>query len=183
MAVAIKKVPPYSSIAIANWFIRNLKPVTPLKLQKLIYYAHGWHLALRDNPLIDELVEAWEFGPVIPSVYHEFKDFGNRPITTFGTEFDILPDTAPEDRVIFVTPQVPKEDSDTTSLLKKIAEQYGKYSGSQLSTMTHQPGTPWFEIHKQNPLRKGVDIPDDEIKNYFCKFVKKKSDGRRAPIA
>jgi uncharacterized phage-associated protein len=176
MAIAIKIIPPYSSIAVANWFIKNVEPITPLKLQKLIYFAHGWNLALRDCPLIDELVEAWEYGPVIPNVYHEFKEFGNRPITTLGTAFDILQDsTIPMgQRVIFVTPQLPKEDGKTTGLLLKIKEVYGKYTGGQLSTMTHQPGTPWFATREKYPNRKGVDIPDSDIKEYFRKNAKKK---------
>jgi len=44
-----------------------------MKLQKLVYYAHGWHLALNNEPLIDEQVECWQYGPVISSLFHEFK--------------------------------------------------------------------------------------------------------------
>ena len=49
--------PPYSALAVANWFVENLAGTTPLKLQKLIYFAHGWHLALKGEPLIDEVVQ------------------------------------------------------------------------------------------------------------------------------
>jgi len=84
--------PLYRSMAVANWFIDHVRNLTPLKLQKLIYYAHGWHLALRDQPLIDELIEAWEYGPVVPNVYHEFKEFGNQPITRRGTVIEMSPD-------------------------------------------------------------------------------------------
>ena len=52
-----------------------------MKLQKLAYFAHGWNLAIRNTPLINESVEAWKFGPVIPSLYHDVKGYGMEPIT------------------------------------------------------------------------------------------------------
>src|SRR5208282_4587731 len=79
-AIRMNDQPQYPSMAVANWFIENLSRVDPLKLQKLVYFAHGWHLALRDQPLIDELVEAWDYGPVVPSLYHQFKRYGNQSI-------------------------------------------------------------------------------------------------------
>jgi uncharacterized phage-associated protein len=179
MAVLVKAdtpKPPYSSIAVANWFIKNLDEVTPLKLQKLIYFAHGWNLALRDAPLIAEPVEAWEYGPVISRVYHEFKEYGNRAILTLGTEVDFLPDaTVPiGERTVFITPQIPNTDHNTLMLMRKIADVYGKYTGAQLSTMTHQQNTPWFAVHQEFPNRKNVDIPDSQIKEYFRARIKKK---------
>ena len=69
----------YSAIAVANCFLdiadAQSRPITPLKIQKLVYIAHGWHLAIYEEPLIVELVEAWKWGPVIPLLYHEFKNF------------------------------------------------------------------------------------------------------------
>src|SRR5262245_26249764 len=76
---------PYPVAEVANWLIeRGLedgRPVDPLKLQKLLYFAHGWHLAITGAPLLDEPIEAWQYGPVVSSIYHEFKHFGSRAIT------------------------------------------------------------------------------------------------------
>ena len=81
---------PCSSKAVANYFLdiaeRDGKTLNPMKLQKLVYIAHGWHLAIRRRPLIRESVEAWKYGPVIADLYHEFKKFGNMPITERATE-------------------------------------------------------------------------------------------------
>ena len=60
-----------------------------MKVQKLVYYAHGWHLGLADAPLIGELVEAWRWGPVIRSLYAALAEFGNQPILT--TLKDMVP--------------------------------------------------------------------------------------------
>ena len=67
---------PYSALAIANFFLENHKSISPMKLQKLVYFAHGWNLAISNNPLIKEPIEAWDYGPVISTIYNEFKLFG-----------------------------------------------------------------------------------------------------------
>lgn len=72
--------------AVANYFLDKAREdgvdLSPMKLQKLIYFAHGWHLAIYGEPLIDESVEAWAWGPVISSIYHDFKKYGRDPITS-----------------------------------------------------------------------------------------------------
>ena len=72
---------PYDPKAIANYFLdlarAQEKALTPLKIQKLVYFANGWHLAIKGVPLINEQVEAWRFGPVIPSLYTHFERMGN----------------------------------------------------------------------------------------------------------
>ena len=174
VAFMIESIMPYSAIAVANNFIELAnragdKTVTPMKLQKLVYFAHGWHLALTEAPLIKEHVEAWKFGPVVPSVYHEFKDCGNDPISKLGTVFDLESGTFD-----FTTPRV-DENSQAVPLLKRIWETYGKYSGIQLSNATHLPGTPWFVIWEEQggKNRLGTDIPDDLIKSFFKAQIKK----------
>ena len=76
---------PYKVEAVANWFLQYAKSndiiIDHMKLQKMIYFANGWALGVTGEPLIDERFEAWQYGPVVPSIYHQFKAFGRRPIT------------------------------------------------------------------------------------------------------
>ncbi|RYE90398.1 MAG: DUF4065 domain-containing protein [Cytophagaceae bacterium] len=76
---------PYDAVAIANYFIQKSLDtgveVTPMKLLKLVYISHGWSLALLNEPLINEAVEAWTYGPVIPSLYQELKEYGRERVT------------------------------------------------------------------------------------------------------
>jgi uncharacterized phage-associated protein len=51
-----------------------------MKLIKTVFIAHGFYLASKDKPLVNEFVQAWKYGPVIDSVYHEFKGLGHKPI-------------------------------------------------------------------------------------------------------
>ena len=62
----------YKAIDIAKYFINELHP-EPLKLQKLLYFAQGFSYAFYDKELFNDDFEAWVHGPVIPSIYHEYK--------------------------------------------------------------------------------------------------------------
>ncbi|MGA7027993.1 MAG: type II toxin-antitoxin system antitoxin SocA domain-containing protein, partial [Candidatus Acidiferrales bacterium] len=59
-----------------------------LKLQKLVYYAQGFHLALYGEPLFPEVIRAWRHGPVVPELYHALKQFGAGPVKMEG-ELDV----------------------------------------------------------------------------------------------
>ena len=72
----------YSAMAVANAFIKRSKEeeitnLTPMKLQRLMYYAQSWHLAIKGEPLFDDFFARWPSGPVIPSLYHAFKYYSN----------------------------------------------------------------------------------------------------------
>ena len=159
---------PYDALAVANYFLdlasRQQKTLSAMKIQKLVYYAHGWNLAITDEPLIDEVVQAWEYGPVIPSVYHAFKKFGSGPIKEKARELRIVDEG---DESFFDTPMVPDSDTMTVALLGTIWEAYGDLSAVQLSNLTHQSDSPWHQTYIANMGRKGVGIPDDLIRNDF----------------
>jgi uncharacterized phage-associated protein len=160
----------YSAKAIANEFVKishaQGAALSPMKLQKLLYFAHGWNLALTDKPLLDEEVEAWQYGPVVPSVYHDFKQFGSRAIPREAVDYEFEDFT-----VTAVAPSVPDSDEFTHGLIKKIWSVYGRYDGVQLSKMTHEGGTPWANTWRED-LPKGTGIKNEDIENYFKSKVK-----------
>lgn len=79
---------PYSALDIANyivWYVNkssHLSSVTPLKLQKILYYVSAKYLRDTDNLLFEEQIQKWQYGPVVKSVYHEFKNIGIRNISS-----------------------------------------------------------------------------------------------------
>ena len=155
---------PYSALAVANYLLdlakANRTTLDPMKLQKLIYFAHGWHLALYNEPLINEEVQAWQYGPVVQSVYHEFKQFGAGAITKHATDLDMNTGE-------LVTPRIPLEDARTMALLNKVWEIYGKYTGIQLSHLTHAHGSAWSKAREENPNFKFVGIENPVIREDF----------------
>jgi uncharacterized phage-associated protein len=151
----------YSSLAIARLFLQKAigenKPITPMKMLKLIFIAHGWHLAFFQKPLIADTIQAWKYGPVIPSVYRYFKEYGSNPVPP--SELSILPTLPPD------TEQATKD------LLERVWDKYSPLSATQLSSLTHQTGTPWYDVTGGGTsTEKFVQIPDALI----CQFYKQK---------
>ena len=162
---------PYPVKSVVNAIIQKARAngtnVSPLKLQKLLYYVCGYYVASRKEPLIDHTFEAWDYGPVVPEIYRHFRRFGNSPITTLATDHDW--DT---DALIAVPP--PDGDRRFEKVLDFVWSAYGKYSAVQLSEMTHRAGTPWDQTRRENPGIKDADIPRQTLIEYFGKFIKKK---------
>lgn len=156
--------------AVANKFIDLAKEhgekMTPMKLQKLVYFAHGWYLALTGGkPLIDEKIEAWAYGPVVPSLYHEFKSFGSSKIDRYAMDFDI------ENDFKLIAPKLPT-DKELEDFLKKIWNVYGEFTGIQLSNMTHLPNTPWKKVWGEDGVPVNTDISDEIIKEHFSNLAR-----------
>lgn len=161
---------PYTAKAVANYFLHLVEcddqQITPMKIQKLVYFAHGWYLAITDRPLIDEQIEAWQYGPVIPSLYDEFKQYGRSPITSQAT--DLVIDDSDEDMSFYShTPSIDLTDKKVISVLKKVWQVYGKLTAVQLSNKTHMPGTPWRQVWGDGNVLKGTDIDVEIIKGFF----------------
>lgn len=172
----------YDARAIANYFLdlakRDGEPLNPMKLQKLIYYAHGISLAELDLPLIEERVEAWAYGPVVPSIYQEFKSCGSGAITVKATKI-YLDQNRRSFRI--VTPAIDdypdaQANQKVKEILNTVWDTFGSLSGIQLSKLTHLPGTPWSETIKKYPGRKGVDISEDLMKHWFTEHFLSASD-------
>lgn len=162
---------PYTAKAIANELLEIAKKhggvsdMTPIKLQKLVYFAHGWYLAFFKKPLIRQRIQAWKFGPVVADIYHEFKDCGNEPIDRLATELAY-------DEVHGLTDEMPRisvGDEETRGVLSEVWRVYGSFTPTQLANLTHEPGTPWAQIASQfrGELPKNEEIPDLLIQKYF----------------
>jgi len=162
---------PYKTAAIANWFLDRAeqaeKKLDPMKLQKLIYFAHGWFLALANRPLIAEQPQAWNYGPVIPSIYREFKKFGRGPITDRALTIEYPSEDM--ESILDATFKVAKLDEDpkVAAFLEQIWKVYGDFSGVQLSNISHTVGGAWDKAYKGAGGQRNADISDEVIKEEF----------------
>jgi len=163
----------YSAKAVANAFLdlaeKSGEQIQPMKLQKLVYMAHGWSLGIFDAPLVDEPVQAWKFGPVIASTYHSFKQFGSGAITKKAVNYTVNKDTLTIKEEI---PEIDPNDERTRQLISIVWERYKKFTGPQLSDMTHLSGTPWHECFNG---AHGVEIPNSAIKKHYKQLIAERS--------
>ena len=104
-----------------------------LKLQKLVYYAQGFRLALVGLPLFDDPIEAWEHGPVVPSLYHAFKQHRAESIPR------------PEDGI-----DLERYPPEVKELLDEVYSVFGQFSATKLRNMTHSE-PPWREAYGRCP--------------------------------
>ena len=142
-----------NTLAIANFFIRKSlkekKPITQIKLQKLIYFAHGFYLALKEKPLVGEKIEAWQYGPVIPSVYHRFKKWGSRNIRK------VLVDKE-------ANPIINEEDIEFLDL---VWHKFSTLSAAQLVKISHEKDGPWNKAIEKSKSLVGFVVPNIVINN------------------
>lgn len=161
-------MPPYSAVEIANYFLQTSGfNISPMKVQKLVYYAHAWHLALHGTPLIQEQVEAWRYGPVIPNLYTELRAYGNNLVTRLIDELSY------ED--LEFHPVAIPEDDHTLDHLNSIWDSYGDFSATRLSNMTHIAGSPWAQTWHEN-IAPNTAIPNETIEHYFVNLRNQQID-------
>lgn len=165
----------YSPQQIANYFLDQARaenrPIDQMKLIKLVYIAYGWHLALTGEKLFDEQIQAWRHGPVIPSLYHEFKHYRGDPINERSAFYDL-------DTHEYIFPDVDPNDIVTRDVLSKVWAAYKGVSGWTLRSKTHQPGTPWTLTYEEG-VRNKV-IRDDLIEAHFAAKIREILDAAEA---
>ncbi len=141
----------HPQFAVARFLLREAMDrsftVTHMKLQKMVYLAHAWMLALHGIPLVQGRLEAWRYGPVFPQLYHALKAKGAEPLT--------LADV-PECDATF--------DEDETNLMVWAVERYGPLSAARLSRLTHAQSSPWEFTRRQGRNR---EIPAESIRGYY----------------
>ena len=110
-----------------------------LKLQKLVYYAQAWFLAIHNKALFEEDFQAWVHGPVIPELYQEYKSFGWQPIKDETADPAQLAD-------------------EILAFLDEVAEEYFGCTAYELEQMTHIED-PWQRARGNLP----PDAPSHKV--------------------
>lgn len=155
----------YDARVVANEFLRiaaqSGRRLTNMQLQKLVYIAHGYTLAILHKPLVWQSVEAWRYGPVIKDLYHSLREYGAG----------------------IVTQPIPIRSSSSLTethriIIATVEDAYSRFTGPQLSTMTHKPDTPWAKVY--DPHITSQIIPDPLIEEYYVQLLNEREGIRAA---
>jgi uncharacterized phage-associated protein len=148
---------------VAAYILCKQGGMTAMKLQKLCYYAYGYHLAWEERPLFPERFEAWANGPVCPALYAMHRG-----------QFQLKPgDVEGNPKAL---------DAGETESLDLVLATYGKFTAHQLSRMTHVE-SPWVRARKRAKAgrleRSTEPLDDDEIFEFFDALTSADSDGQQ----
>ena len=145
-----------SAIALANTILKRAFkeniPVTPMKLQKLIYFVYRQFLQDYGKQILSDNFLVWQYGPVLQSVYDEFKSFRANQITRFAKDA--------KNNVYIVNESINKELS---SVITDVWDKYKQYSGIYLSELTHRPGSAWRKARERNDEILSIEDLKNEI--------------------
>lgn len=156
----------YDGREVANFILDKCdaenREVSNLALQKLVYFCHVRSLTSLGKPLIKHKFEAWEFGPVLPYLYREFKSFDRSGITRRAHRINSIDGTAQLVKYDF--------DKETQHLLEETLKFYGRLRPSDLVRLSHVEGGPWHKVwnHKK-VINPGMKIDDDEIAAFYSR--------------
>lgn len=149
---------------IINYSNEKNYSISNLKLQKLLYFVQAYYLAFTPShePCFREEIEAWDFGPVVPSVYREFKSFGGGDIPPVTSYYNL------ESENNFWSIREVPYDSNCISkrdkeLINDIIDKFSAYSASELVKITHNQA-PWKNAYI--PQRNAI-ITKEAIRGYF----------------
>ncbi|WP_019011017.1 Panacea domain-containing protein [Deinococcus aquatilis] len=148
----------YAAEVVANTFLELAqaegRTLTQMQINKLVFIAHGWALALLGRPLTYNTFHAWQRGPVARRLWEYWRTLGRQPIR------DPLPVSDAEPRL--------KEDEDALNLIRGIWATYGQKSGEELSNLTHLQGSPWAQTYGlSNDL-----IPNEITREYYVDLLR-----------
>lgn len=140
---------------VAAYILAKDGPMSAMKLQKLCYFAYGYHLAWEDRQLFQERFEAWANGPVVYELY----DLHRGRYQLGKTEIAGNPEAL---------------DAGEKGSVDVVLENFRDYDAHQLSAMTHQPG-PWLDARRRagatDLQRSSEKLLDEEIADFFGALV------------
>ena len=164
----------YTPSHVANYFIfiakKDSKHLTLMQLLKLVYIGYAWSLAAYKKKLFDEPIEAWRYGPVVPSLYHEFKYRGTASIDRYSDIVEV------NDGSIMSVTEPHIHDKDDLTVLYSVWEQYKDKTAFELSDILHQYHSPWHEVYEDG---KNHLLKDDDIyERAYAKLTELQSQGK-----
>ena len=156
------------SAEIANEFIRRAaaegRALTQMQLQKLVYIAHGWNLAINGEQLTHDDPQAWDYGPVYRDLWQALKAYGRTPVKREIRNGEYLPEMLDDETA--AQPARARLSDDERAIIDSVYANYGGFHAFKLSALTHEPDTPWTHVYAEGRGRFR-EITPDQIGQYF----------------
>lgn len=154
--------------AVANFILdycdQKGRKITHVSLQKIVFFCHVWSLVIRSKPLIRHRFEAWKYGPVLPYLYRDFREFGDDPIK--GRASSINPTTGEREIATYDL------DCECRELLSRVVDFYIQVPASQLIQLTHVRGGPWHKVwNHEGTVNPGMKISDEDIMEFYSRTL------------
>ena len=157
----------HSALWVADYIVATGDGVlTPLHVLKLTYMSHGYTWGIAGHKLISDKVEAWQYGPVIPTVYEALSKYGNEMVDTLHYCGTPISSTDVEERVKILGSRFSAKEKE---VIDCVVDVYKNWTGGQLITLMHQKGTPWSQHYVKGKVN--IVIPDYTTRAYYRKLV------------
>ena len=128
--------------------------LTNMRIHKILYLCHVMYIGKKKEPLFDEHFEAWKYGPVIPSLYHDLKCYSAQPITYILGSSSLY--------------EQDKEKRDEFNALKEYGAFFNRYTTADLLVLTHCEGGAWSRVYDKGVMNKV--IPNEYIMKEYKDF-------------
>ncbi len=177
MTYSPRVVSTYSPRVVANAILASARDkgisVSHLKLQKLMYFIHCWGLTLNGKSPINEMPQAWQYGPTFESIFFAARDYGQKPIKEFFKSMDVITNE--------FSGLIPSsEDKGFWGLSDAVLKQYSHFDALEMSAIAHEEGGAWEKARKN----KYPIIPDEFIiDDYSAKLEAHRNKAKKDPAA
>jgi len=146
---------------IINYSNEKNSGISNLKLQKILYFIQAQFLVSENEVCFSDAIEAWDFGPVVPRAYREYKQFGAMNIPMIYSYFKTDPKNFWNVEEISFDENVIKQHD--RNIISYVVNAFANYSATVLVELTHKQD-PWKNAYSPG---NNLTITHDEIKRYF----------------
>ncbi|EAE6189453.1 TPA: DUF4065 domain-containing protein [Listeria monocytogenes] len=164
----------YQADSVAGYIIDYCKEknyeLNNLKLQKLLYYAQAKFLVAKSRPLFKEDIEKWKLGPVVPEIYHLYKNYGAKNIYSVEERLEIIFNK--DGGFKFEKIKFEKIKLEDEQILKMVIDKYAPYNPFELVNMTHKHKIWKRDEKKIQGGENHLKYTNKEIRDFFIKEPK-----------
>ncbi len=167
MEQPIPRLPKNAHSVAGHIILNGRENFTPLQINKLVFFSHGWMLGIHGRSLIKEEIEAWKYGPVIPAIYHTFKGYGGESVK--ADEYFSMSDGNLDCVRDVLNKMFDEKDKE---IMDQVIDLYGPLAGARMIAITHAEDSPWSTYY--DPDQSYTRIPNRAIESYYKEELKKR---------